>query len=282
MKLTGFDLCRAAMSVEGTTAPEQSVLLVLAIMANEDRQCWPGINGPNGLTGKTKLSERTVQRAVQGLKDAGHISWVEKPGRGRIYVVHPRHSDTPKEATPAAVTPRQADTRQSGTPVTVTPTPVTVTPKQPRTTNTSTDASHPPRSREPKLKPSRLPDDWQPTRFADSTVARDVIDRRGVEWARAALESFRAWAANAEDKDGVGRKLNWQAAWSKWVIEQDKRDGNRTQRRLDAQPDLRGSRPDPSLDLLRSARAAEEAERAAGGGQDNWGAWAALPPVGSG
>lgn len=62
----------------------------------------------------------------------------------------------------------------------------------------------------------------------------------------------------------------------------DDHSGHAPQRRVDAQPDLRGSRPDPSLDLLRSARAAEEAERAAGGGQDHWGAWAALPPVGSG
>ena len=159
MSRSGFDLCRAAMAVDGTTAPEQSVLLVLAIMANDDRQCWPGINGANGLTGKTKLSERTVQRAVQGLKDAGHISWIDKPGRGRVYVVHPRQSDTPTEATPAAVTPRHSDTRQRDTPVTVAPTPVTVTPKQPRTTTTSTDASHPKRSRALKHPAFVLPDD---------------------------------------------------------------------------------------------------------------------------
>jgi len=73
--LTGFDLCRAAMNVEGISAPEQSVLNVLAIMANDEARCWPGINGPTGLTGKTKLSERSVQRAVQALKDAGHINW---------------------------------------------------------------------------------------------------------------------------------------------------------------------------------------------------------------
>jgi hypothetical protein len=132
--LTGFALCRASMSVVGITAPEQSVLTALAIMSNDDAQCWPAINGAAGLTGKTKLSERTVQRAVQALKDAGHINWVDKPGRGRVYIVHPRQSDTPSEATPVTVAPRQSDTRHSDTPVTQALTPVTVAPNQPVST----------------------------------------------------------------------------------------------------------------------------------------------------
>jgi hypothetical protein len=220
------------MAVEGISAPEQSVLTVLAIMSNDDAQCWPGINGAAGITGKTKLSERTVQRSLQGLKDAGHINWVDKPGRGRVYVVHPRHSGTPEEVAPATVAPRQPDTRQSGTPVTVTPTPATVAPKQPITTITSTEATPPSRSRaRASASPStRMPVDWKPERFAQDTVARAVIDRRGVDWARAALESFRAWAANAEDRDGRGRKRDWQQAWAQWVIRQDKDDGQRNGR----------------------------------------------------
>lgn len=138
--LTGFDLCRAAMSVPGISAPEQSVLTVLAIMANDEAKCWPGINGDAGLTGKTKLSERTVQRAIQGLKDAGHIDWIDNPGRGRVYTIHPRHSDTP-----VTLTPRQRDT-----PVSVTPTPVTVTPKLPVTTNTSDAEASSVKSRAPR------------------------------------------------------------------------------------------------------------------------------------
>lgn len=168
------------MAVEGTTAPEQSVLLVLAIMANDDRQCWPGINGANGLTGKTKLSERTVQRAVQGLKDAGHISWIDKPGRGRIYVIHPRHSDTPAEATPVTETPRQPDTRHSVTPVTLTPTPVTVTPKQPRTTNTSQKTTS--SSRKPERKadfdlPTDIPsDEWRDYEEMRRSIRKPMTD----------------------------------------------------------------------------------------------------------
>lgn len=77
----------------------------------------------------------------------------------------------------------------------------------------------------PKQQPFRLPADWQPIRFADDTVARAVVDRRGGDWSRAALESFRNWAANADDRNGLGRKLDWQAAWGNWIIKQDKDDG---------------------------------------------------------
>lgn len=60
------------------------------------------------------------------------------------------------------------------------------------------------------------------------------------------------------------------------------RNGNRPNRRMDGKPDLRGSRPDPSLDLLYAAREAEEAERSAGSGADYRGAWPALPAFGAG
>ena len=211
--LTGFDLCRAALAVEGVTAPEQSVLTTLAIMANADAQCWPGIAG---LVARTKLSERTVQRAVQGLKDAGHLNWVDKPGRGRIYIVHPRHSDTPAEATPVTLTPRQPDTRQSDTPVTVTPTPVTVTPKLPRTTITNSREA---RARSSELGFHRMPDDWQPDHLPDITEAKVS------KWPPGKLDdellAFKGWAENAENKDGKGRKRNWQMAWINWLNRAD-------------------------------------------------------------
>jgi hypothetical protein len=168
----GFDLCRDAMAVEGVTAPEQSVLLTLAVMANDDRQCWPGIAG---IIARTKLSERTVQRSLQGLKDAGHLSWVDKPGRGRVYVIHPRHSGTSNEATPATVTPRQSDTRQSGTPATVAPTPVRVAPKQPRTTISQKDKpSENMRARTPAFIP---PDDIPSEPWADFADMRRRIGK---------------------------------------------------------------------------------------------------------
>lgn len=270
MSRSGFDLCRAAMAVEGTTAPEQSVLLVLAIMANDDRQCWPGINGQNGLTGKTKLSERTVQRAVQGLKDAGHISWIDKPGRGRIYVVHPRQSDTPERDTPASVTPRQPDTRHSDTPVTVTPTPVTVTPKQPRTTITSTDASHPTRLRTPKAPAFALPDDMPAEAWSDFEQMRKTIRKPLTDKARAlAIERLRALRQQGHDPTAV---LNHSTLNNYQGLFPPKDDHPHEQ--FQPSQALRGSRPDPALDLMRMGQARLAAERGDPG--HDRGAWPAL------
>ncbi|MHA0335810.1 hypothetical protein [Sphingomonas aquatilis] len=73
---------------------------------------------------------------------------------------------------------------------------------------------------------SHLPDDWQPSRFSDGTVAREIIDRRGSDWARRVFESFRNHWRSANGP--TARKRDWQAAWANWVIEQDKRDGRHT------------------------------------------------------
>jgi hypothetical protein len=67
------------------------------------------------------------------------------------------------------------------------------------------------------------------------------------------------------------------AAWLSAAVET--RNGNRPQRRMDAQPDLRGARPDPSLDLLRAARRAEEEERAGSSGADRGRTRPALPAI---
>jgi len=107
-----------------------------------------------------------------------------------------------------------------------------VDPNPPEPSSSKATPSSRARTRDPKLKPFRMPEDWRPVRFADDSVAREIVDRRGREWGRRALESFRSWAANADDKDGIGRKLNWQQAWVKWVIKQDSDDGQRSGQRV--------------------------------------------------
>lgn len=210
MALTGFDLCRAAMAVDGTTAPEQSVLLALAVMADGTAQCWPGVTGRLGLVGKTKLGERTIRRALQGLAKAGHITIKEVSGKGNLYTVHPCRCGTPASEAPC----------HSGTPATQAVTPAAVAPNLPRTTITKKASPSPSRA-----GAAHLPDDWAPIRFADNTVAREVIDRRGREWGRAALESFKNHWRSANGPNS--RKRDWQAAWANWTIEQDRRDGRR-------------------------------------------------------
>lgn len=209
--MTGFDLCRSALAVEGIRAPEQSVLTVLAIMANEKAQCWPPINGVTGLTGKTKLSERAVQGAIKALEAAGHITRLERRGQGVIYTVHPRTGRTPAQGAPPQELPL---------------TPAGGAPKQPVTTiPKKTTSSRVARAKKKlRLDYHRLASDWKPTRFGDGSAAREVADRRGPVWCKAQLEDFHSWAANAEDKDGKGRKLDWQQAFAKWINEQDKKE----------------------------------------------------------
>lgn len=211
-------------AVWGVSLPdsEKIVLLALADCANDEGLCWPSMAT---LAAKCSKSDRTVQAAIKSLVARGHMSRSEVPGKGCRYIVHP----APEAASP----PKPLRGEETSPPKGTTATPEAASDKPSRTI-TSPEASPPPsrtRRAEPKVKPERLPDDWKPICFADDTVAREIIDRRGKDWGRAALESFRNWAANADDR--VGRKRDWQRAWGNWVIEQDNRDGRRTGTRSD-------------------------------------------------
>jgi hypothetical protein len=220
--VTGFDLCRAAMAAPGVTAPERSVLMVLAIMADgRDATCYPPINGDTGLTAKTCLSERAVQRAIQQLVRLGHISR-RQLRHGVIYTVHPQL--TPATLTGVGLT-GDTGTGDGETPDTQAPRGAPVAPKQPRTTNPKkATPSRGTRAGSRKAEFHRMPPDWKPQRFGDGSEARKVVDTRGQAWAKGQLEEFRAWAANAEDKDGAGRKLDWQQAFAKWINSADRKD----------------------------------------------------------
>ena len=93
---------------------DKIVLLALADNANDEGSCWPSIAT---IARKCSKDERTVQRVISRLIDAGHISRVERSGTSNIWKVHPRHDDTP-----GTMPPRQD----------VAPPPVTVPPKPSR------------------------------------------------------------------------------------------------------------------------------------------------------
>lgn len=192
---------------------EKIVLLALADAANDEGLCWPSMAT---LSTKCSKSDRTVQAAIKSLVASGHLSRQELPGRGCRYIVHP----TPEAASPPKPLPPEDFAPPKRT--TVTPEAASDNPSR---TITSPKASPSSRAstRQPKPKPQRLSDDWNPVRFSDGTVAREIVDRRGGAWARAAMEKFRNWAANADDRNG--RKLDWQRAWANWVIEEDNRNG---------------------------------------------------------
>jgi uncharacterized protein YdaU (DUF1376 family) len=73
---------------------------------------------------------------------------------------------------------------------------------------------------------ARLPDDWTPQSFGPDTIAGQIVAARGHAWAARALESFKNHWRSANGPNA--RKRDWQAAWANWIIEQDNRDGRRT------------------------------------------------------
>lgn len=249
MTLTGFDLCRAAMAVTGITAPEKSVLMVLAIMADrDDATCFPPINGDTGLTAKTCLSERAVQRAIQRLKELGHISR-RQLRHGCIYTVHP----VTDALTPATVT-GVTETPVSLTPVTQPPRPVSVAPKQPVTTNTSPVASQPTRSRERKAPLET----FLPANFRPEVKPNSITGAAMAEWPPGEVERQLEHFTDHHTAKRT-KSADWQASWRTWVKNWRTFSGNRTGRLPARQPDLRGSRPDPALDMFRASRAAQAA-----------------------
>lgn len=78
----------------------------------------------------------------------------------------------------------------------------------------------------PRGTGTRLPPDWEPRTLTADTVSGQIIVARGHAWAARALESFRNHWRSANGPNA--RKRDWQAAWANWVIEQDNRDGRRT------------------------------------------------------
>jgi hypothetical protein len=89
----------------------------------------------------------------------------------------------------------------------------------------------------------RLPESWQPRALPQPVQAK--VD----QWPPGALgdelAAFRRWAANADDKNGKGRKLDWDQAWRNWIG-----------RRHDERYSNRMGRHQPSDGLSSTARAA--------------------------
>jgi hypothetical protein len=72
----------------------------------------------------------------------------------------------------------------------------------------------------------RLPDDWKPQKLDRETASGQIVQNRGQEWAKRALESFKNHWRSANGPNA--RKRDWQAAFANWIIEQDNRDGRRS------------------------------------------------------
>lgn len=159
-----------------TEPSRKAVLISLADQANDEGICWPSVNT---LAERTCLDCRTVQRAIQDLQSDGHLTVQMRSGRSTVYVLHPRHGDTPNPSHGDTTAPRHGDT-----PVTASPpalcrtTPVTVTP-HPRhgdTQNRKGTVKEPTKARDalPEWLPKDVWTDWCSYR---KTIRKPMSDR---------------------------------------------------------------------------------------------------------
>jgi Helix-turn-helix domain len=181
-------------------ASEKLVLLALADCANDEGHCWPGIAT---LKKKCSKSERTIQGCIRTLCEKGHLTRREVVGKGCNYVVHPTVGFA--DIAPADTAPRRNCATQ---PLPETPAEIAVTP--------AAAAPKPSKNRkEPSpIKCAReLPDDWGPAEFAIGSESRKVVDGWPPGELVVQLEMFRAQHGKRGDKF-----VDWQKAWSTWVL----------------------------------------------------------------
>jgi hypothetical protein len=182
--------------------PEKAVLVALADCVSDTSGTTfiavRSLTGKRDLIMMTCLGERTIQRALQSLKNAGHISWTERPGSSRIYAVHPvypRQSDGAAERRPAAAAASPA--RADEDPVALAPEPILT-------------LITPPSGRSAKRRVG-LPEGWRPPVLAGEggkVMASWSNERLGIE-----QEKF---LAHHEAKGSVF--VDWDAAWRTWVL----------------------------------------------------------------
>jgi hypothetical protein len=119
-----------------------------------------------------------------------------------------------------------------------------------------------------------LPDAWVPTRTLSANT-QSCVDSWPPGALESELESFRAWAANAQPVRGKGLKKDWNDAFGNWIRSQHRDRYSRQQQRH--QSDIR-----PRSRLLDALAAADEAIARSAFDEDHAGAWLALPPARTG
>jgi hypothetical protein len=92
---------------------EKMVLLCLCDYAGDDGACWPSV--PT-IARKCSKGDRTVQAAIQWLRNEGYCTWDETPGKPHRFRLDPRKicATTPAEAAPS-------NPRNSRTPAKIAP-----------------------------------------------------------------------------------------------------------------------------------------------------------------
>lgn len=171
------------------TPTEKLVILALADCANDEGECWPSIAT---IARKSNLGERSVQRSIQALKDAGHLSRNEVAGKGCRYTIHPRHSVTPATKSPVPHSRKP--------PPQCHPTPATVAPKPSENHKQPSKDAYASKARvAAKPRKVAMTMDWEPT-----DLSGDVGEML-AQWPPGKLESELADFREYWTEDGTKR-----------------------------------------------------------------------------
>jgi hypothetical protein len=159
---------------------DKLLLLALSDNANDEGLCWPGVAT---LGRKCGMDDRTVQRAVKRLADAGHVTVLGiREHKSNDYLVHPQ---TPGAAPPPAERHSGTTPRGSGATPPVIP---GTAPPHPRQAATGGEAQRHPNLqgsvREPQSNPPVPPP--QTEVGADSRKPRRSPERRARDASRMA------------------------------------------------------------------------------------------------
>lgn len=164
---------------------ELIVLLALADWANEDGVCWPSVAK---LAERARMSERSVQKVLTRLKDAGEVEihyggFISGRNRTNTYrVLTGRTFDTPSRAAPPATTEGTPPVKAGGTTVE----PPVEPPSEPSTTSAAGTAAF------PGLEPPEPPEDSDEAKvreiwthyfevFGDRLRVKELTERRGTD-----------------------------------------------------------------------------------------------------
>ena len=228
---------------------QKIVLLALADSANDEGHCWPSMAS---LTTKCSKSERTIQGVIKELVAAGHLTREEVPGKGCNYYVHPRTDCAPQASRPAEPTPPQGTTD----------TPAAAADKPSRTIN----------SKQTQARGRLIASDWRPEEFGSGSKSGAIV----ASWDREQLEeTIEHFVAHHQEKRTMA--TDWQPWWKTWVLNSKKFGGSRGKSYQNAERGLRGSRPDPALDMFFQAQRDLQAEAEREGSGDDFSSWTALP-----
>jgi hypothetical protein len=185
---------------------EKIVLLALAdIASDEGTRCYPSIET---LRRKCGLEERSVQRIISRLAQAGHITLHKRAGHSTNYTVHPRPTVTPDGKSP----PTQGH-----------PTPDGKSPPPPTEGHPTPDPGSPISVIDPSVEPSREP----PARARSTMIRLTAFEQEVVDtyhrllpnlpevkgWTRRRRELLNTCIADAKQR---GKDASVAGYWAKF------------------------------------------------------------------